>query len=296
MKPSHEKWYKYSPAFLNRLILAYFQWFQDLHISLFSPSTIPLLTTMKFAIIPAALAIAALFTPSDAIRTKKSSSCSQTTLSCSTRVSNNCCSPAYGLVVLVQQWVPGYGPSNAFTMHGLWPDTCSGGDGPSNGCDSKRQYSSIQSILKNYGDKQLYSEMQTYWPSDAGPDDTFWVHEWGKHGTCVTTLAPTCYGSSYKKYEDVHDYFKQALSLRSKYDLYKALSKAGINPGSNPDVSEMHSAIRSAFGVDAEINCDNSGTLSEIWLYFKVKGTSTYVLTHPQSTGSCSGSVNYPTK
>lgn len=112
----------------------------------------------------------------------------------------------------------------------------------------------------------------------------------------MTTLAPTCYGSSYKKYEDVHDYFKQALSLRSKYDLYKALSKAGITPGSNPDVSKMHSAIQSAFGVDAEINCDNSGTLSEIWLYFKVKGTSTYVPTHPQSTGSCSGSVNYPTK
>lgn len=108
---------------------------------------------MKFAIIPVALAIAALFTPSDAIRTKQTSSCSreylqkknlygkyrtgdgshiliyllssptETTLSCSTRVSNQCCSPAYGLVVLVQQWVPGYGPSNAFTMHGLWPDT-----------------------------------------------------------------------------------------------------------------------------------------------------------------------------
>lgn len=65
----------------------------------------------------------------------------------------------------------------------------SGGEAPSSGCDSKRQYGSIQNILKNYGDHQLYSDMQTYWPSDAGPDDTFWVHEWGKHGKSpVTTI------------------------------------------------------------------------------------------------------------
>lgn len=52
---------------------------------------------------------------------------------------DSCCSPKYGLVVLALQWVPGYGPADEFTIHGmskairnslfsrselgLWPDT-----------------------------------------------------------------------------------------------------------------------------------------------------------------------------
>ncbi|RUS13287.1 ribonuclease T2-like protein, partial [Jimgerdemannia flammicorona] len=218
------------------------------------------------------------------------------TLSCSTTGLDTCCSPKYGLLVLVQQWIPGYGPSDAFTMHGLWPDTCSGGQSPSSGCDSSRTYSGLDNILSNYGDKQLYNDMNTYWPSDAGPNDKFWTHEWDKHGTCVSTLAPTCYGSKYKKYQDAHDYFKQALDLRAQYDLYAALDKAGIQPGSNPDDSEIHSAIQAAFGKDAKVDCDSNGDINEIWLFFHVKGKSQYVLTSPQSTGSCQGSVGYPKK
>ena len=49
--------------------------------------------------------------------------------------------PSMGLLVLVQQWYNGLGPSDEFTMHGLWPDTCSGGQGPANGCDANRVYS-----------------------------------------------------------------------------------------------------------------------------------------------------------
>jgi ribonuclease T2 len=113
-------------------------------------------------------------------------------------------------------------------------------------------------------------------------------------GTCVSTLAPTCYGSSYTKYEDVTDYFTQVLALRAKYDLYTALANANITPGGSYSVTAMQSAIRAAFGVTAKIDC-SSGTLSDIEINFLVKGTNTYV---PQNTSgsTCSGTVDYPSK
>ncbi|RUS15212.1 ribonuclease T2-like protein, partial [Jimgerdemannia flammicorona] len=217
-------------------------------------------------------------------------------LSCSTTTLDTCCSPKHGLLVLAQQWVPGKGPRDAFTMHGLWPDTCSGAQVPIRECDASRSYNGLDNILYNYDYDQLYDNMTTYWPSEGRSNNWFWTHEWQKHGICVSTLAPKCYGSEYKRYQDVHDYFEQALDLRTEYDLYAALDSAGIQPGSNPDDSEIHSAIRAAFGEDAMLQCDPHGDIREIRLYFHVKGKSQYVLTAPLETGSCQGSVGYPEK
>ncbi|RCH85364.1 ribonuclease T2-like, partial [Rhizopus stolonifer] len=161
---------------------------------------------------------------------RAAASCSANALSC--HVSGTvdaCCSPTYGLVVLTQQWAPGYGPSDEFTLHGLWPDTCSGAYGPSSGCDSSRSSSAIASVIRSK-DSALYNRMLTYWPSNTGDNNKFWSHEWTKHGTCVSTLRPTCYGSSYEQYDDVVDYFKKALDLRDQYDLYGALNLNGVTP------------------------------------------------------------------
>lgn len=106
--------------------------------------------------------------------------------------------------------------------------------------------------------------MNTYWSSYNGSNNAFWSHEWSVHGTCVSTLDPSCY-NNYVQDEDVYDFFSKALALRSQYDLYKALAEAGITPGSNPNVADMHTAISAAFGVDAQIDCEtHSSSLSEV--------------------------------
>ncbi|KAG0003148.1 ribonuclease T2-like [Entomortierella chlamydospora] len=257
---------------------------------------------MKFTTIATSIALAALSVvsaaPLDHVYLARRATCPTNVLSCSSASSgvSTCCLPEMGLLVLTQQWYQGLGPSNQFTMHGLWPDTCSGGQGSSSGCDSSRVYTDVGTRLQNYAgaSSQFMSDMNTYWSSYTGDNNAFWSHEWSKHGTCVSTLAPSCY-SSYATNEDVYDYFKKALALRAKYDLYGALSAAGILPGSTPKAADMHTAITNAFGVDAEINC-SSGVLSEIWLFFYVQNYDEYVPTAPQSTGSCSGSISYPVK
>ncbi|KAI1311313.1 ribonuclease T2-like [Mortierella claussenii] len=201
-----------------------------------------------------------------------------------------------GLLLLVQQWYDGLGPADEFTMHGLWPDTCSGGQGPANGCDANRVYDDIETRLQNYPGlpSGFLDNMNTYWSSYKGDNNAFWAHEWSKHGTCVSTLAPTC-SANYVQDQDVFTFFSTALNLRSQYNLYQALAAAGITPGSNPNVADMHTAIKNAFGVDAQINCA-SGVLSEIWLFFNLKNSDQYVPAAPLSKGSCSGYISYPVK
>ncbi|KAF9400460.1 ribonuclease T2-like, partial [Entomortierella beljakovae] len=177
---------------------------------------------MKFTTIAASIALAAISVvsafPMNRSALVPRATCPVDVLSCSSESSgvSSCCLPTMGLVLLTQQWYQGLGPSNEFTLHGIWPDTCSGGQGPSGGCDSTRVYSDVQTRLQNYGGKYsgFMNDMNTYWSSYTGDNNYFWSHEWSKHGTCLSTLAPSCI-SGYVQNEDVYNYFSKALSLRS---------------------------------------------------------------------------------
>ena len=109
------------------------------------------------------------------------------------------------------------GPSNSWTIHGLWPDHCDGTYDST--CDSSRQYTGIGTILTGLGKSSLLSYMNTYWKDISGDDESFWEHEWGKHGTCVSTLAPACY-TGYTSKQEVGDYFQKAVDIFKTRDTY----------------------------------------------------------------------------
>lgn len=119
------------------------------------------------------------------------------------------------------------GPNNSWTLHGLWPDHCDGTYDAN--CDASREYSNITAILSSYGKTDLLSYMSTFWKDYQGNDESFWEHEWDKHGTCISTLEPTCYGS-YKGQEEVVDYFEIAVELFKGLDSYSVCCASPITP------------------------------------------------------------------
>ncbi|KAL5365519.1 ribonuclease T2-like protein [Aspergillus floccosus] len=192
----------------------------------------------------------------------------------STSVPDSCCfnSPG-GALLLTQFWDydPATGPSDSWTLHGLWPDNCDGSY--EQFCDSSREYSNITAILQEQGRDDLLSYMKTYWPDYQGDDESFWEHEWNKHGTCINTIEPSCY-TDYSPQQEVGDYLAKAVELFKGLDTYKALSGAGITPDSSKTYkrSEIESALAKLHGGSTPYLGCKDGALNEVWYFFNVKG------------------------
>ncbi|KAJ9479179.1 Ribonuclease T2-like [Pseudozyma hubeiensis] len=187
-----------------------------------------------------------------------------------------------GLLLLTQFWdySPAIGPSDAWTIHGLWPDTCTGGFDQY--CDPRRNNNNIASVLRSSSDPSAASTLDTmnqFWLALNGNDGQLWSHEWNRHGTCVSTLSPTCYSSTsdgYTHNQDIVDFFTTTVSLYHKYNIFETLQKAGITPSRTQTytLDQLHTAARDAWGKDAVFRCRN-GALNEAWIYFHTKGRST---------------------
>ncbi|KAF9887559.1 ribonuclease T2-like [Aspergillus nanangensis] len=220
----------------------------------------------------------------------------------STSVSDTCCfnSPG-GALLLTQFWDtdPATGPTDSWTLHGLWPDNCDGSY--EQFCDSSREYSNITAILQEQGRDDLLSYMKTYWPDWEGDDETFWEHEWNKHGTCISTIEPSCY-TDYTAQQEVGDYLAKAVDLFKGLDTYKALADAGITPDESKtyDLSDIESALAKLNGGSKpSVSCDD-GALNQAWYFFNVKGNlidGEYKPTDPLSDSNCPKSgVKYLSK
>ncbi|KAI4240970.1 MAG: hypothetical protein L6R40_004850 [Gallowayella cf. fulva] len=219
-------------------------------------------------------------------------SCPNPQLSCqnTTAVADTCCFNAPGGQLLQTQFWdtnPPTGPSDSWTVHGLWPDHCDGTFDQY--CDPNRQYTNITSIISAAGQTDLLNYMNTYWKDYQGNDESFWEHEWGKHGTCISTLEPGCY-DNYVPQQEVVAYFQKTVDLFKTLNSYSFLSAAGITPSASKTYtsSQILAALAKPRGVQVSIQCRN-GELDEIWYFFDVRGsvqTGTFVAAQPDGSKS----------
>ncbi|ETI24928.1 hypothetical protein G647_04298 [Cladophialophora carrionii CBS 160.54] len=236
------------------------------------------------------------------------------TLSCPTSPPeslNTCCiNHPSGHFLQTQFWdtAPPIGPNTSWTIHGLWPDLCSGGFDAF--CDSSRTHSDIPGVLSRAladSDSSMIAElldfMRTYWLSYDGDDEHLWSHEWNKHGTCISTLEPDCYGpeapslgggrpSPPHHHLDVLDYFIHTTSLFRTLDTYSILAEAGILPSATKrytlgDLEDAVSSSRHAQPVT--FRCNYKGELNEIWYHFSVRGSLRHSSTYANTAGSLPG-------
>ncbi|KAK9878022.1 hypothetical protein WA026_020651 [Henosepilachna vigintioctopunctata] len=148
--------------------------------------------------------------------------------------------------------------SEIFTVHGLWPNYFGSNSGPYF-CDNGDRFnpSALSPIL---------SEMNAKWTNIQGgtSSNSFWSHEWSKHGTCAKVLP---------QFNTLFKYFKSTLTLGEQYDIYQAFSESGIRPGSQSySLNDLIDAIVNKFGKVPQISCtlDEMGEalLSEVRLCF----------------------------
>lgn len=116
--------------------------------------------------------------------------------------------------------------------------------------------------------------METYWLPDSGTGESFWEHEWGKHGTCISTLDPSCY-TNYYPTEEVPDFFNKVVSLFKTLPTYDWLNDAGIVPSTSQTytAAQIQTALsKNRNGHQVYLGC-SSGALDEVWYFFNVLGS-----------------------
>jgi ribonuclease T2 len=147
-------------------------------------------------------------------------------------------------------------------------------------------------------DPSLLQYMKKYWTSNTGSAESFWEHEWGKHGTCISTLDPNCY-TDYQPTEEVPDFFSRTVNLFKSLPSYQWLSDAGITPSSSKTYNsdDIQAALsKNHGGKKVYLGCTSAGELDEIWYFYNVRGslqTGTFVPADSLTDSSCSGNVKY---
>ncbi|PHH59500.1 hypothetical protein CDD81_3140 [Ophiocordyceps australis] len=207
------------------------------------------------------------------MRARAAQTCpSNSPLSChnTSAVVDTCCFLPSGQLLQTQFWdtAPATGPSDSWTVHGLWPDNCDGSFAAS--CDESRAYKNLSSILPD----DLLSNMGVFWKDSRGDDEQFWEHEWAKHGTCISTLEPQCFPSNYKPGDEAVAFFSRTMSLFASLPTYTWLYDAGVMPLSDESYSRarMLAALKEKHGAPVTLRC-KANALTEVWYHYNLRGS-----------------------
>ncbi|PWN46602.1 ribonuclease T2 [Violaceomyces palustris] len=186
-----------------------------------------------------------------------------------------------GLFLATQFWdaQPSTGPEDSTTIHGLWPDYCDG-TYPQfcSNVSGIPEYTGaeIRSVLQKY-DPELLAYMDVYYKDYQGNDESFWEHEYNKHGTCISTLRTECQpplpGISREDYAVV-GYFRQIVNRFRKLPTYRWLEEAGIVPSNTTTytLAEIEGALSKKHGGVPYVGCTKKNQLDEFWYYFNTYG------------------------
>lgn len=200
-------------------------------------------------------------------------------LSCSnkTEVTNSCCFEYPGGILLQTQfwdYYPPIGPSDMFTLHGLWPDKCDGSY--EQFCDDSRNIDSAEAVLSKFGKTKLIEKMKSFWKNFNGNDEQLWVHEFNKHATCMSTLEDGCYeGLGTKPQQNVVDFYEKTVEIFETLPTYKWLVAAGIEPSTDKTYSRdaIEKALADQFGHPVYISCNRYNALQEVWYFHHLRGS-----------------------
>jgi ribonuclease T2 len=214
-----------------------------------------------------------------------------------TEIQNTCCSPTPGgLVLQTQFWSTWTGlerfgqklPKDSWTIHGLWPDNCDGSFAQY--CDPLRQYDpapspgvtpytgpGVDTFILEFERIDLLDYMNKYWINQGAPNKDFWAHEFSKHATCTSTFDVACYGPSYKKHQDVINFFDAVIRAYHQYPTYDMLAAGGIVPSNTTsyNLTQIQNTLKAQTGSLPYLGCVNN-SLTEVWYFNHVYGTEQY--------------------
>ncbi|KAH7925177.1 ribonuclease T2 [Leucogyrophana mollusca] len=206
-----------------------------------------------------------------------------------------------GLLLQTQFWDtnPSTGPSDSWTIHGLWPDNCDGTY--QENCDPSRDYTDIPTLLVDQGASDTLSFMETYWVNINGNNEELWEHEWATHGTCYSTLEVACLPAGSPQGAEAVAFYKTAVSLFQTLPTYAWLESTGIIPSSDQTYSlrDLTAALQTSSGHIPALGCDGS-TLNRISWYFNLRGSVVdgdfTLIDSPKSSACPSNGISYPPK
>lgn len=113
----------------------------------------------------------------------------------------------------------------------------------------------------------ILNDLKEYWTNVEAntKPNSFWEHEWKKHGTCASILP---------QFDSVTNYFTKGLKLNKNYDLVTILESNGVVPNTNGyTLQDVYNTIKNSTGKEPSIQCvtdknTKESFMSEIRLCF----------------------------